>query len=246
MSNATTRDAEKIKVINYKQISEALVRAKYPAQAAYYNDLYIVEMGASGASISRADIFNTGRYLYLAAQKNYNMEMQGLDSLAFAAKQKDYLYQSDSIFGMIIDSLPEGSDDRYQPLLFRARLNSLRDPSAINGLAKPYYEEALSIILAKGDKLTARDKQDLIRDIYRYLSYYYYIQLDHYNTLYEAKKDEANKAKAQENKDKTLELCQKMLALDPNNSIALQLTQALTPPPAPEPKKKAPEPKKKK
>jgi tetratricopeptide (TPR) repeat protein len=238
MSNETTRDAEKIKVVNYKQISEALVRAKYPAQAAYYNDLYIVEMGAAGADISRADIFNTGRYLYLAAQKNYNMEMQGLDSLAFVAKQKDYLYQSDSIFGLIIDSLPNGSSDRYQPLLFRARVNSLRDPSAISGLAKPYYEEALGIILAKGNELTARDKQDLIRDIYRYLSYYYYVQLDHYNTLYEAKKDETNKAKALENKDKTLELCQKILDLDPKNSYALQITQALTPPPAPEPKKK--------
>ncbi|MDR3329224.1 MAG: tetratricopeptide repeat protein [Prevotellaceae bacterium] len=220
MSNEAERASEKLKAGEYKLMSENLSRAKYPALAAEYNNLYIEEVGADGGAITLADYFTTARYLYLAGNPAYNMALQdpSLDSVTIAAKVNLYLLQSDSIFGMVVDSSGT-AEKKYQPMLFRARVNSLRDPDATVGLAKPYYEAALAINLENDLAAPTTPKIYLTErlEMYRYLSYYHLVQYD-------------DGKGAEQNREEAIAYSEKMLELDPTNATALQIKNALLPP----------------
>jgi hypothetical protein len=89
------------------------------------------------------------------------------------------------------------------------------DPNTSLGLAKPYYEKALSLILKKvdnGASITTY-KKDLIY-IYRYEAWYYFDNV--------------------KNKDSTIVYCNKILELEPANADAKALIDSYNPP-APKP-----------
>lgn len=64
--------------------------------------------------------------------------------------------------------------DNYLGNFWRARVNSLRDPETTQGLAKPYYEAALSILEQKPDAT-----KSVLVECNSYLGYYYFVKEDY-------------------------------------------------------------------
>lgn len=154
------------------------------------------------------DYYSMGRAWYNAGQALRNDSTDAGKALA-----KDYLTRADTTFGVVAIKSPES----YISYLWRGHTNSALDPNTSLGLAKPYYEKALAIILKKvenGATVTTY-KRDLI-NIYRYEAWYYF----------DVVKD----------KDNTILYCNKILELDPANADAKSLIDSYNPP-APKPAK---------
>lgn len=183
----------------YKEIAETLANAGESAKAGDYYKKYIE---AAGEKAEALDFFNMGRYYYMAA----GSAMKDTANVEASEKMKLYLAEADAAFATVGERIP----DSHLGFLFRARTNSLLDPTADLGLAKPYYEKTIEILLAKEDP--ASNQRELIEG-YRYLSYYYYVQFD--------------KDKSDQHKSKTIEYSNKLLEIDPGNSTATQLLDAL-------------------
>jgi tetratricopeptide (TPR) repeat protein len=111
---------------------------------------------------------------YLNAQST--PEQQAIDD----ADLNSYVEKGNKAFSEVINRSPES----YLGYLSRARLHSFLDAveqartGKTKGVAKPFYEEALAIMLAKNEN-GARNKD--IVEAYRYLGSYYYILKDKIN-----------------------------------------------------------------
>lgn len=101
------------------------------------------------------------------------------------------LQKADSVFASVAGQAP----DSYLGNMWRARTNSLMDPETTQGLAKPYYEKVVEMLLPKND---AR-YNTVLTECYSYLGYYFLLQSD-----YATSTDYWNK----------------ILAIDPNNAVA--------------------------
>lgn len=110
----------------------------------------------------------------------------------FAAEKKAALEEADSTFAKVAEMAP----DSYLGNFYRARANSALDPDQSKGYAKPYYEAAINIMVAKNDN--SKYINQLI-EAYRYMGYYYY-----------------NKKMMAESKN----CYQKILTLDPTSKVA--------------------------
>lgn len=129
----------------------------------------------------------------------YYDEGTSTDSVKVTLEMRQFaLQQADTIFAEVCIAAP----DSYTGYFWRARTNSARDPETTLGLAKPHYEKALEIMLAKNDPRYNRS----IIECYKYLGYYYLLQSD-----YETSKDYWNK----------------ILAIDPNDSLAKTALQGI-------------------
>lgn len=181
-----------------RQIAENLSR-KAPGKAAGYYRKYI---DAIGEAAQATDYYTLGQTLYREAVA------LSQDTVSNDAPERltQCLNQADSAFTVVCDRIPES----YLGPVFRARVNSLRDPEATAGLAKPFYETVLKIILGKEDP--TKNRRELV-EAYRYLGYYHYVQ-------YEAEKRPEEKTLA-------VDYCHKILELDPANDVATQLLAAL-------------------
>lgn len=183
----------------YKEVAETFAGAGSSAMGADYYKKYI---DAAGENAEALDFFNMGRYYYAAAGKAL------ADTINVEAPQEaqQHLVNADSAFLVVSERIP----DSHLGFIFRARTNSLQDPTADLGLARPHYEKTLEILLAKDD--VAANKREIL-EVYKYLSYYHYVQFD--------------KNKLPEDKEKSIEYSEKMLELDPGNAVATQLIDAL-------------------
>ncbi len=165
----------------WQQISDAYENlGKYSeaidAYKAYYNSLKTEDQTPDL-------LFQLGRMYYSEATA---------DTLNIAQGDKDTaLHLADSIFAQVTVKAPES----YLGNLWRARTNSILDPETVKGLAKPYYEAALSTILAANNP----KYNSLLIECYSYLGYYYIVA------------NEVSKSK---------EYWNKILGLDPNNATA--------------------------
>ena len=119
---------------------------------------YQVYFNALGDNAKLNDLFLLGRLYYKAATES-------ADSL-----KAGYLTEADSIFAIVAERVPES----YLGSFWRARTNSMLDPETTKGLAKPYYETALAILLKKEDASVSQ-----IVECESYLGYYYYVQKDY-------------------------------------------------------------------
>jgi tetratricopeptide (TPR) repeat protein len=200
----------------YRQLSDKLNKGGYFEQAADFYQKYVEARMLQDGEIGAVEYFTLGQYYYKAATQIAK------DSTRIA-ELPPLLDKADSAFATVTELAP----DNISSILFRARINALRDPSSEAGLAKPVYEAALAVIVVKED-YQKQYRRELL-EIYRYLSYYAYLQYD---------KNDAKSKEKESYKQETLDFCQKMLALDPNNAIAKQLTDALTEQPKPAAKKK--------
>ena len=181
-----------------RQIADNLNK-KYPEAAAKYFRKYIDALGENSQA---TDYYTMGQSYYKAAA------LLARDTVSMDAPTRltQCLDGADEAFTVVSERIPES----HLGPLFQARVNSLRDPEATAGLAKPYYEKVVEIVLGKENP--TKNRSELV-EAYRYLSYYYYVK-------YDAGKQAADR-------DQTLAYCAKILELDPNNDVAHQLQEAL-------------------
>jgi len=177
------------KVEIYKEI--AIAYGKNYDEAINYYKLYF-EKDPEAPLI---DLFNYGVACYSAANQTDDAGEMTLDSV----KRKEYLLEADKIFEQVVERSPTS----YLGYLWRGHSNSGMDLDASQGLAKPYYEKALEIMLENNPD--GRRNKDII-DIYRYLGFYYYVRED--------------KTNAKLNFSKILEI-------DPENQIAKDVLDQL-------------------
>lgn len=57
------------------------------------------------------------------------------------------LQAADSVFALVAEQAP----DSYLGDMWRARTHSAMDPETTEGLAKPYYEKVVDVLLAKNE-----------------------------------------------------------------------------------------------
>lgn len=117
---------------------------------------------------------------------------------ADSAHRRDYLVPADSIFAIITEKVP----DNHLGYLWRAKTNAgLESPEVPEGYAKPHYEKTLELVLAEPE-----GREKVLIECYRYLGVYY---LKHDDT------------------PKTKEYFEKIIALDPNDTMAKQVLETL-------------------
>lgn len=182
----------------YKDIAIACADAGQYADAAKYYQQYIEK--ADPATLEATDFFTLGRYSYLFGSST----IKDADP-AVAALAKESLLNADKAFATVTERIP----DSYLGYFWRARTNALLDPETTQGLAKPYYEQVASIIVGKGDGSNPTE----LLEAYQYLSYYYYLLFD--------------KSKSASDKEQVKLYSEKMLELDPANTVAPQLLDAI-------------------
>ena len=123
--------------------------------------------------------------------------------------RKQALMAADTIFMVTAREIP----DSYLGNFWRARTNSALDPDTKLGLAKTYYEDVANLLVTKNDP---RFNPVLI-ECYSYLGYYYLLAIE----------NPALKAEAKENKEKSIEYWNKILAIDPSNALAKRALEGL-------------------
>jgi len=127
-----------------------------------------------------------------------------IDSAAIAqnpakADERMALYlKADSIFGDFSIRYPE----HYMGYFWRARVNAILDPETETGLAKPYYEKVAEIL----EKTNNAERKKEMIEAYQYLGYYYYLKEDKSNSLI---------------------YFNKIIAIDPNNSVATEAIKGI-------------------
>ncbi|MDD3321028.1 MAG: hypothetical protein PHS59_06245 [Paludibacter sp.] len=105
--------------------------------------------------------------------------------------KKRALSEADSIFAIVAVKEPTG----YRGNFWRARANAALDPETLLGLAKPYYDQTVSLVESKADP----KYNSVLIECYSYLGYYSLLQKN--NTL-------------------SLSYWDKIIAIDPSNSTA--------------------------
>ncbi len=166
---ALSIDSRKTEI--YKDISAAYEKLERHDEAILYFQKYIDTTPDLGVT----DKFSFGRTCYYAGYGKMTPDAVGqIPSDADVAKGKEYLAMADKLF----KEVSEISAESYLGYFWRARVNSLLDPESTQGLAKPYYEKALSILLAN-----PKGKEGMLIECYKYLGYYYYINNDKTNAI---------------------------------------------------------------
>ena len=130
------------------------------------------------------NLFQLGRLYYGEGTSSDTLSVQSADRMAA-------LQAADSVFALVAEQAP----DSYLGDMWRARTHSAMDPETTEGLAKPYYEKVVDVLLAKNEP---RYNSALI-ECYSYLGYYYLLKSD-----YATSKEYWNK----------------ILAIDPTNATA--------------------------
>jgi len=158
----------------FKELASAYEAANnYPEVVRQYEKYFEVEETPDVFSF-----FYYGQANYSAASKyigadylnaTVSPEQKTIDDAAFQA----FLTKGDAAFAEVISRSPES----YLGYLWRARLNSFIDVKeqsvnggVMQGAAKPFYEEVLTIMLANNEE--GRRDKDII-EAYRYLASYY-------------------------------------------------------------------------
>jgi len=106
--------------------------------------------------------------LQLELGKLYYAKGTSTDNPAITDEEKQTaLKDADVIFADIANKVP----DNYLGKFWQARANSALDPETTEGLAKPYYEAVIEMLLSKNEP---RFKPVLV-ECYSYLGYYYLV-----------------------------------------------------------------------
>lgn len=155
---ALGKDSTQIQL--YDEIAKAYKNLKQYDQSLFYSSKYVQKK----PNKTTVDYFNLGKSYYLIAN-SLRPDSIPSDSI----KQKEYYLMADSLFGQVETYSPTS----YLGPFWRARANAAIDKETTLGLAKPYYEKALEIII----KDPVKYKKD-ISEVYAYLGFYYYVKDD--------------------------------------------------------------------
>lgn len=167
----------------YKTLSEACLGVPDYDKAIANYQLFA---DSTGAELSAIDLLEYGRIFYQAAS----------DTSIAADKQASYISEGDKVFAQ----LDEKRSDTYYGPFWRARINTLKDPSNPLDDVKGYYEETLKRVEGKGNTSVEVEAN-------RYLAFFY------------MKKDDNEQAKL---------YCEKVLALAPDDPLATQINQLVS------------------
>jgi tetratricopeptide (TPR) repeat protein len=150
-------------------------------------------------------LFKRGRNLYILGARDSVPERRTV-----------VLQKADTVFARLSELAP-----KFAPAyIWRARIYSQLDPETLQGLAKPYYEKMMEIVLESGN--SERYKAELI-ECCKYLGYYYYVQAD---AITEKHNGNPDFAKAEYLKAK--EYFSKVLEYSPNDQGAIDALQGIT------------------
>ena len=120
---------------------------------------------------------------------------QGTDTVNVTLEKRQLaLQEADTLYAQVSELAP----DSYTGYFYRGHTRSAMDPETTQGLAKPYYEKVVELLLAKNDPRYNR----ILITCYSYLGYYYMLQ---------GKPEDYAVSK---------EYWNKILAIDPNNALA--------------------------
>ena len=207
----------------YKEMATLAAQRKQNGLA---GDLYQKYIEYGGEQIQPLDHYYMGTYYYsagrvrTAADTAMVLELRTDDSfmskLSDDAAQRDelktndtlfvktvirhYAILADTAFGTVIENIPEG----HTGYVLRARTNALLDPDSEIGLAKPYYEKAIELLVDKDTSV--KSIRDNLMESYSYLGYFYYLK---------------------EDKDNTILYWNKVLELDPENANAKMVLESM-------------------
>lgn len=166
-------------------IARAYDRAKnYPKAIEYYTKAIEVN-----PEHTMADIYQLATAYYSAGTDAVNTPD--------AQKRTEYLTKASETYGNMATLFP----DHYLGLMSQARANSALDPETTQGLAKPYYEKVLPLLLKTSD-----ERKSEIMEVYQYMGIYY------------LKKDDYSQSRS---------YWVKVLELDPENAIAKQVITSI-------------------
>ena len=155
----------------YDELSKSYNKLKQYDQGLFFSSKYFEKK----PNLSPADYYNLGKAYYSTANSlniKSDSVVQTIDPLkeeADSLKQLEYYFEADSLFFKVEEMAPTS----YLGTFWRARVNSLIDKDVTQGLAKPYYEKALEILIAD----TVKYKKE-ISEVYSYLGFYYYVKDD--------------------------------------------------------------------
>jgi len=180
-------DLDSLKTNLWSEISDAYENLNKYSDAidSYKKYLASLEIGKQTPDL----MFRLGKLYYAEGTSS---------TLIDPAKKKASLLAADSVFSVISEKAP----DSYLGSFWRARSNSALDPETTQGLAKPYYEAVVSMLLTKNDPRY----NPVIIECYSYLGYYYLLQ----NLTPQSK-----------------EYWHKILSIDPENATAKKALEGL-------------------
>lgn len=141
----------------YDELSKSSMKLKKYDQGLQYGMEYLHKK----PNVVTADYFQLGKAFYSSANS--------LDVKTDSLKQLRYLQSADSMFTKVETYSPNS----YLGAFWRGRVNSILDTETTDGLAKPFYEKALEILI----KDPAKYKKE-VSEVYAYLGFYYYVKED--------------------------------------------------------------------
>ncbi|HAH22920.1 MAG TPA: hypothetical protein DCL77_04020 [Prolixibacteraceae bacterium] len=187
----------------YDEIAKSYNKLKQYDKGLEYTNLYF----SKKPNMSPADYFNFGKAYYTTANSLVDKKdslVQNMDKAtklamhqADSLKELSYYQKADSLFAKVEELAPTS----YLGSFWRGRVNSAIDKETTLGLAKPFYEKALEIIIADPVKYKAA-----ITEAYAYLGFYYYVKDD---------------------KATSMDYWKKLLELDPENQKAQEAVKTL-------------------
>lgn len=195
---ALEADTEKEHPDIAKEASQAYEKWQDYPEAIRMYQLYLD--GLKGGEEDVSDLFLFGRLYYMAAGSlaaPVDSTANGVVAAVDTIQKKAYLAEADTIFAQVAQRVP----DNYLGYFWRARTNAMLDPETTLGLAKPYYEKALSVL-----EQNPKASKSVLIECESYLGYYYFL------------KSEYDESKIYWNK---------ILAIDPENPTAKQALEGI-------------------
>jgi len=160
----------------YDELYKANFKLKKYDESLKYGSIFLKKK----PNLTTADYYNLGKAYYSVAN-TLNVKTDSLKTnvlpdsvknqnlIADSLKQREYFVASDSLFAKVARYSPSS----YIGNFWRARVNSALDKETTLGLAKPFYEKSLEILI----KDPVKYKKEL-SEIYAYLGFYYYVKED--------------------------------------------------------------------
>lgn len=160
-------DSDSSHVELWKDISDMYVNKNDYTNAISSFNTYLNSL--KGDKLTSDVYYDLGKLYYSYGTSTDSVSKTKVDSVV--ALKKNALIKADSIFAKVITLEPTN----YRAYRMRAVTNFSLDPETTQGLAKPFYEQTLSIVEEKADPRY----NPIIIECSRYLGYYYYLKKDY-------------------------------------------------------------------
>ncbi len=190
---------DSLAIVNYKlalekdsnqyQVYDELAKSSNKLKLYEQGLKYSCEFLKKKPTIVTSDYFNLGKAYYSTANS--------IDVKTDSLKKMNLYHVSDSLFAKVETYSPNS----YLGTFWRARVNSQIDQESTLGLAKPFYEKALEILIKEPEK-----NKPQLTEIYSYFGFYYYMK---------------------EDKATSIEYWKKLLEIDPENAKAQEAITSL-------------------